>query len=278
MKKLFHQNKAKLFMILAFLKWLVLLYIILWALFHFLSDYLIFYPPKPAGYTEKSFENNFLWIDQDKNHPKLAAYYLKANSDKIVLFSHGNATDIGYNLHFMQAINNQNLNVLAYDYQGYGLSNPKANPTEAKTYQDIQRAYDYIVNKLNYKPENIIIFGRSLGCAPSIDLAAKNKIGGLIIEAPFVSAYRVKTKFQFFYSDKYPNIKKIPQVTAPTLIIHGTQDPVIPIWHGKTIYNKLIKTNPSAKFYEVPNAGHDNIYILATKQYWDTITNFIKQL
>jgi alpha-beta hydrolase superfamily lysophospholipase len=155
------------------------------------ADRLIFHPPYPS-YTRR----DDLLIIPVTPKENIAAMYRPANPNGFVLlFSHGNAEDIGQNEEFFKLANQHGFGVFAYDYRGYGLSN--GHPGEKNTYQDITAAYRYLTETLQVPPQRIIIYGRSVGSGPSVWLATQKSAAGLILEGPFVSAFRVVTKYDF---------------------------------------------------------------------------------
>lgn len=105
----------------------------------------------------------------------IPALFLKyPRSKKLILFSHGNATDLGQTLPFLQLLNQSlKVNVFGYDYQGYGIAKPIERPcSEKRIYVSIQASFNYVLNELKFEPKNIIIFGCSLGSAASVYLAS----------------------------------------------------------------------------------------------------------
>ena len=155
---------------------------------------------------------------------------------QIILYSHGNAEDLFTLQNTLAEFQERGFGVLAYDYPGYGQSEGK--PSERGIYEAIDAAYEYLTIVEQIPPSQILVYGRSLGGGPSVDLAARKPIGGLILEATFVSIYRVVTRIPLVPLDKFRNLAKIPQVQAPLLIFHGTDDTVIPLWHGQALYNR----------------------------------------
>lgn len=92
------------------------------------------------------------------------------------------------------------VNIMAYDYTGYGKSN--GTPCEEKCYADIEAAFRYLLEARHLKPEQIVLYGRSLGSGPSCYLAQKtaregHSVGGVILQSPLLSAYRVAFNFRF---------------------------------------------------------------------------------
>lgn len=245
-------------------------YLVLVCLFYFLSDYVIFQPPAARTYPTSS---NFLTIDLPNNEKLAAVYYHQHRSDYTILFSHGNAEDIGTIQSRLFYYAEQGFSVIAYDYEGYGLSTGK--PSEKATYRDIQAVYHYLRDSVGIPAHQIIIHGSSLGTGPSVDLASHFEVGGVILEAPFVSAYRVQTRFPIIPFDKFNNLKKIRNINAPLLIIHGTQDSIIPIWHGKKLYEQA---NQPKTWLAIEKADHNNLIDTAGALYWQSIHQFITHI
>lgn len=236
--------------------------------FYVLSDGIIFQPPK-ADYQDNG---QIIKIPIDNTKKISALYFSNPKATITILYSHGNAEDLGTLVPILIQFRDQGYNILAYDYQGYGTSNGK--PSEKNTYQDILAAYHYLTNTLNTSPDNIVVYGRSLGTGPSVYLASKVPVKGLILVSPFVSAYRVQIKFPIIPFDKYPNLKTISTLTVPLLVIHGTQDTLIPLWHGKKIANNA--KGPTQTLW-IKGANH-NDPIQQSKRYWQAINHFIHEL
>lgn len=229
------------------------------------ADSMIFQPPPP------SYPDSDRVIKLETDDETIAATYLPNNKARYtILYSHGNAIDLGQLYPILEEIRSMGFSVFAYDYHGYGLSS--GSPSEEKTYSDMDTAYRYLTTQLKTKPENIIALGQSLGGAVSADLASREPLGGLIIESSFVTAYRVLTRVPLLPFDQYKTIKKIKQVQCPVLIIHGKNDQVIPFWHGERLFAQANK--PKQKFW-VDNAGHNNLLQLADRSYEKALQKFI---
>ena len=129
------------------------------------------------------------------------------------------------------------VNVMAYDYSGYGLSSAET-PSEEAVYADAEAALAYLVSVVNTPHNQIVLYGRSLGGGPSTYLAQKmsnmgNPPRGLVLQSPFLSAYRVAFHFRFSMpGDQFCNVDRIGDVMCPVYVIHGTNDEVVPFWNG----------------------------------------------
>ena len=204
----------------------------------------------------------------------LSALYLKnPNAKYTILFSQGNYSEIGSVRPYLNYFYENGFSVFTYDYPGYGTSTGK--PTETSVYHAINTAYAYLTKTLKIPPENIIAYGHSLGAAVSIDLATREKLAGLILEAPFLSAYRVYTQIPLILFDKFNNAKKIKGIRCPLLIVHGTRDEIIPFWHGKSLYERA--TVPKMHYW-VEGASHNNVLIISGKEYMEKIHEFINYI
>lgn len=117
-------------------------------------------------------------------------------------------------------------------------------PSEKNLYADIEAAWNLLRTRYAIAPENIILYGQSIGTVPTVDLATRHEVGAVILHSPLMSGMRVafpKTKRTWFF-DVFPSIDKVPKVQSPVLVIHGTDDEVIDFSHGITIYERCPKT------------------------------------
>jgi len=166
---------------------------------------------------------------------KISAVYLPNPDAKFTLLvSHGNAEDLGDDRYWLEELRRSGFSVFAYDYDGYGTSEGKAS--EKAVYQDEAAAYDFLAINLGTPPDRIIIFGRSVGTGPATYIAARRPVAGLILQSPFVSAFRVLTRVPLLPFDKFPNYKNIAHVHCPVLIMHSRGDTVIGPWHGRKLF------------------------------------------
>ena len=236
---------------------------------YFLSDRLIF-QPQPAFYVA----DELMFKIAAPNGEKISAKFFKNQSAEFtILFSHGNAEDIFGSTPFFEELSRAGFNVFAYDYRGYGASEGK--PSENNSYEDAETAYNYLIDELKIAPEKIIIHGRSLGAAVSIDLASRKTSGGLIAESSFVSAFRVLTRYPIYPFDKFHNLAKIKQVKCPVLFIHGKKDEIIPFWHGEKLFAEA--NEPKFSFW-IDEARHNNIFQIGGKAYLQRIRDFADNL
>lgn len=229
------------------------------------AERMIFLPPV----TEYRDTSSTLKLKSRDGVEISAAYLPNPQATYTILFSHGNAEDLGTLTPELEDLRALGFSIFAYDYHGYGTSGGQA--TEQNAYEDIDAAYNYLTQVLKVPSDRIIAHGRSLGGAVAIDLASRKPLGGLIVESSFVSAFRVVTGYRIFPFDKFRNVDKLKQVRCPVLIIHGRQDEVIPFWHGEELFG--IAKDPKTNLW-VDGAGHNNLKLVAGKQYMQSMLAF----
>jgi len=244
----------------------VLAYAGLALLFWIVADRLMF-QPQAAGYRH-SPEMVRIPVDGDT----LAAFWLPAPGARhTVLFSHGNAEDIGDNLAFLEEMRRAGFSVLAYDYRGYGLSTGR--PSERRAYRDAEAAFAHLTGALGVPPERVIIHGRSLGGGVSTALAARRPVAGLVLESTFTSIYALVPGVRAFPPDRFRSHARLRGVRAPVLVIHGTRDEVVPFAHGE----RLLAAAPGPKErLWVEGAGHNDLLHVAGERYWDALRAFAR--
>merc|ERR1712113_50947 len=149
-------------------------------------------------------------------------------------------------------------NVFAYEYTGYGMST--GQPEEAAVYADIEAAFNYLRDEMNVPWQRIVLYGRSVGTAPSLHLAALNAVRGVILQSPMVSIYRIPFRLRFTLpGDVFANIDKISSVCCPVFIIHGTRDEIVPCWHGQLLYDACVKRGIAYDPFIIPGADHNGL-------------------
>jgi len=187
-----------------------------------------------------------------------------------ILHLHGNAQNISTHSGFVLWIVGEGYRVVVFDYRGYGKS--EGSPDLKGVHQDASGAIEKTFAVPGVAEEGLIVFGQSLGGAIAIctlaDSPYKPKIKALILESVF-SDYRaiVREKASLFflswpfqypialsYNNSYSPLKWIKNVSpVPILILHGTEDPVVPYHHGVALYKAA---NEPKAFWPTAPAGH----------------------
>lgn len=203
----------------------------------------------------------------------ISAYLLEAaKSDRVLLYSHGNAEDLGQIRPLLGQFQQRGISVFAYDYPGYGTSTGR--PSEHGLYAAAEAAFKYLTEKEGYAPGSVILYGRSLGSGPACWLAARYPVGGLILDGAFSSTFRVMTKVKLLPFDKFDNLARLPKLDCPVLLIHGKQDAVIPFDHA--LKNEQALPFPAETLW-VEQASHNNLIETAGDSYWKVVQGFINR-
>ncbi|UCH79899.1 MAG: alpha/beta hydrolase [Nitrospiraceae bacterium] len=202
-------------------------------------------------------------------------WFIPANgSDKILLFSHGNGGNISHRLEKIMMLHELNLNILIFDYRGYGKSSGK--PTEPGLYLDAEALYMYLLREKAYDPEQIVAYGESLGGAVAIELAKRHTLQRLIIEGSFSSIKDIaRTYFPFIptflYKTEYDSIQKIQDITVPKLIMHSIDDEIIPFKYGVALFDAAA----GPKKFIVLKGGHNDSFLVSKEEYLSEIKAFL---
>jgi len=250
---------------------IIILFVILFSVFYKnIENHFVFFPQSTLEYFPEEF--NLKWQDIYITAPdgnKLHGWLFRTDPDApYILFYHGNAGNISHRLDNIQLLTQKNLNVLIFDYRGYGKSTGK--PSEKGFYLDALSAFDYLVNEEKIKPEKIVVFGRSLGAAAAIDVATKRKVKSVIIESAFLSTRHMARRMGIFsllspfLPAHYNNLEKIAMISVPKLIIHGTSDDIVPYAMGEKLFEAA--TVPKF-FYSIEGADHNDTYEVGGSEY-----------
>ncbi|OPJ86758.1 alpha/beta hydrolase domain-containing protein 17A [Patagioenas fasciata monilis] len=210
-------------------------------------------------YSQRELDNIEVFVTKSSRGNRVGCMYVRCvpGARYTVLFSHGNAVDLGQMSSFYIGLGTRiNCNIFSYDYSGYGVSTGK--PSERNLYSDIDAAWQALRTRYGISPENIILYGQSIGTVPTVDLASRYECAAIVLHSPLTSGMRVafpETKKTYWF-DAFPNIEKISKITSPVLIIHGTEDEVIDFSHGLALFERCPK---AVEPLWVDGAGHNDI-------------------
>jgi len=163
-----------------------------------------------------------------------------ATSKGTILFFHGNAGNISGRVPIGKQLHNLGYNVLMVGYRGYGEST--GSPSEEGFYRDAKAAWRYATEKQGVAPSDVILLGRSLGGAPATWLATQVKPRALILESAFTSVPDVAAHHYPFLPARwlsriqFDNLSRIRELDMPVVVIHGTEDEVVPFAHGRQLF------------------------------------------
>lgn len=173
-----------------------------------------------------------------------------------ILYFHGNGASLANRAHRITRFQLAGLGVFMMTYRGYGGSTGR--PTERDNVADAKRAYDHLI-KAGLKPQDIVLFGESLGTGVAVQVAAAKEVRGIILDSPYTSMLDLANAHYpilpagLVMKDRYETMRFIDQVSAPLLVVHGVDDRVIPIEMGRRV---LAGAQVPKQMLEVPGAGH----------------------
>jgi abhydrolase domain-containing protein 17 len=194
------------------------------------------------------------------------------NAELTLLYFSGNGEELTALETYLPEYVRRGFAVMTYEYRGYGHTAGK--PSEANSYADARLLLEWL-NRNGTPPERVIAHGFSLGGGPATELARTQPLAGLILESSFVSAYRVMTRWPLLLGDIFPIERKLRDVRCPVLVLHGTADSVIPVWHGEALF--AAANEPKRKLI-VPGGGHGGLEAVAREEYWRTLREFAASL
>lgn len=201
---------------------------------------------------------------------------------KAIIRCHGNAESMYQSVCVLRELAGRGFTVASVDYPGYGLSSGR--PTEEGCYGNVHRLYDWLVSVRGFDPKDIIVDGFSIGTGSAVELAATRPVGGLVLEAPFLSAPRAVTRIRVLPIDPFPNASRIRNgIGCPLIIIHGKEDRIVPYAQGEKLFelSSFGEGNRGhyRKFYPVDGADHGGIAEKMGKdRYLDLISTFAETI
>ncbi len=194
-----------------------------------------------------------------------------------VLFCHGNGGNISFLVDTIAIYRSMGLNVLAFDYRGYGRS--QGTPTEEGTYRDALGAWEYLVREKKTDPARILLVGRSLGGAVAAWLGTKRRPGGIVLESTFTNAADVANYHytlapgRLIFGDIYDTISRLGKIAAPILVVHSPEDEIIPYSMGEELFRRA----PKPKEFLMIRGSHNGGFMDSRREYRDGIEGFVKR-
>jgi fermentation-respiration switch protein FrsA (DUF1100 family) len=238
---------------------------------------LIFFPTrghlaKPADYGLRADELRVTASDGTELH----GWWIQGSSGRVLVWYHGNAGNIADRLDnarlFVQRLG---VDIVLVDYRGYGLSQGK--PDERGLYLDGVAIYDTVVAR-GARPEDIVLFGRSLGGAVAVEVALRRPAGALVLESAFRSVPALAREHYWFVPSalirtKLDTESRIHRVQLPKLFLYSDRDEIVPLDHGLTLF---ARAKDPKRFHVIEGAGHNNTYLVGGEPYLAMWEGFLK--
>ena len=238
------------------------------ALLVFQERRLIYFPTRtlaaaPADYGLRAEELSLTAADGVTLH----GWWIEGPGDRVLIWYHGNAGNIGDRLHNARwFVDRLGVDVVLVDYRGYGRS--EGTPGEDGLYLDGLAIYDAVAAR-SVRPDDIVLFGRSLGGAIAIETALRRPAGFLVLESVFRSAPALAREHYWFVPSalvrtQMDNESKVAQINMPTLVLHGDRDGIVPLSHGRRLFERA---GSGAHFHVIEGAGHNDTYLVGGEPY-----------
>lgn len=259
------------------LPWLIGVYVFLCAAAYFGNRVFMYHPdPTRVAPAEAGLQQVEEIELKTPDGETLVAWYSKAKPGKpTVLYFHGNAANAANRADKFDTMRSQGAGVFYLNNRGYGGSTGK--PTEADNVADAGTAYAYLRGQ-GIAAKDIVLYGESLGSGQATQLAAKEDVGAVILEAPLTSTVDVGRRTYFFLplglllTDTFANTVHVKNVKAPLLVLHGEQDGVIPVQMGKDVY---AAANQPKQLELFPQATHADLFEHGA---WNKAWSFIESI
>lgn len=225
-------------------------------------------PPRPPADTAAPGDAETVWIDvpqvaADKSPTRVHGWLFPAPSgepsSRAVLFCHGNGEDVTNLPPIARTLRDTlDATVLAFDYRGYGLSEGK--PHEAGVVADALAAQRLLAETCGTEPDDVVVFGRSLGGGVAVAAAAEQGAAALVLQCTFTritdaaASHYPWLPVHWVMQNRYDSLERIASYEGPVWVCHGTRDEVIPFEQGQRLYEAA----PGPKrFVELPGLRHD---------------------
>ena len=238
----------------------------------------IFFPERelagtPADYGLRFEDVSFAAADGISLH----GWFIHGRTDVTWLWFHGNAGNISDRLDNIAVLHDRlGVNIFIFDYRGYGRSEGRAS--EKGIYMDAEAALSYLRTRDDIDHSKIVLFGRSLGCAVAVEVAASRETYAVILESPFTSTRAMARRsypllpLGLLITTRLDSLAKIDKVRAPLLVLHGDADQTVPIELGRELFDAA---NEPKRFHVIEGADHNDTYLVGGDAYFGALRQFI---
>lgn len=216
-----------------------------------------------------------------KDRVRLHGWFFKRAkpSRATVIFFHGNAGNVSDISWIGGLLRDRGFNVLVFDYRGFGRSEG-ASTGEQSVYADADAAYDYVVRIRGVSPQEVVLYGQSLGTTAAVDLASRHQCGAIILESGLSSASDMATNvlpwmpraFHLLLKNRFDSAHKLASVHCPVLITHGEPDPIIPTEQARKLF---AAAHEPRKLLIFPGGGH-NVFGTQGAAYLNSLSDFVR--
>jgi pimeloyl-ACP methyl ester carboxylesterase len=192
------------------------------------------------------------------------------------LFLHGNAGNIGDRVPHVELLAGAGLDVLAFDYRGYGRSSGR--PSEHGTYRDARAALAELRRRPGVDPDRVAYVGESLGGAIALELALHAPPIALVLQSTFTSIRDMARRHypmipRAAVPDAYPSLRLVTGLRSPLLCLHGDRDELVPLMHGEALFEAAPEPK---RMHVLAGVGHNDVLARAGREWADAIADFVQ--
>ncbi len=266
-------------MLTSLLTTLGLSYVCLAMLMFMFQERLAYYPQTGREIQSTPREHNMDYeqlVITTPDGEKLDAWFVPSPQEKgVVLFLHGNAGNISHRMDSIAMFHRLGYAVLIFDYRGYGRSSGK--PSEAGLYLDAETIWAYLTRTRGIAPEDIILFGESLGGALAAHLAALQRPGALVLASTFTSIPDLAADLYPWLPARwlarlhYDTRAALIRTDCPVLVAHSPDDEIVPYSHAQELF--LVAPDPK-EFLQLAGR-HNNGFIFMQEQWVQVLKSFL---
>uniref|UniRef100_A0A383W7Y1 Serine aminopeptidase S33 domain-containing protein n=1 Tax=Tetradesmus obliquus TaxID=3088 RepID=A0A383W7Y1_TETOB len=268
-----------------------------------IASRLAFFPPTPPSYTVEEHKDStgqlyiqpvergyqrvpsarVHWLQTEQGNRIITAFVpffdgRGTMARLTILYSHGNAVDLGQMLPVYKDLGRLlRVNVMGYDYTGYGCCSSSGGPSVTATCSDVAAVLSGLETLHGVKRKDVVLYGQSVGSGPTVWLASQRPgVAGVVLHSPMLSGVRVfnpNLKYWPAWADIYPNHLLVKKVDVPLLVLHGTADEVIDVSAGR----RLAELAPAA-VTPLLAEGFDHQNLEACPEYLPRLKEFLQQL
>ena len=227
------------------------------AMYFWQRSFLYFPDPARSAPADVELPDVVERIIETADGQKLIAWYGRAKlGQPTILYFHGNAGALEVRRERIRKYLDRGRGMFMMAYRGY--SGSSGQPSEAANVADAQAAYDALI-KEGVKPDDIIIYGESLGSSVAIQLARVKPAAGLVLDSPFTSVTDRAAEIypwlpvRWLLTDRYESSRYISDVRIPLFILHGEADDIVPVAMGRALF---ALANEPKEIVTLPGAGH----------------------
>jgi fermentation-respiration switch protein FrsA (DUF1100 family) len=259
---------------------LLIAYLVLLLMLSFFERWLVYPAPRhsAADWVAADLPHDDVYFTAEDG-TKLHGWYVPHENPKaVVLFAHGNGEHVARLAPLLKLLHDRaEVSVFAWDYRGYGRSAGK--PHETNVLADARAAQLWLAERAGVRPEDVVVYGRSLGGAVAVGLAAQFPVRGMVLERTFAelvetAAYHFRwLPVRLMMKNRYPSAERIAAYQGPLFQSHGTEDRVVPFAMGKKLFDAA--TTKNKKFFVVEGGDHNGPQ---PDEYYQALGEFLDSL